>query len=216
MVFSKKYMLLFIYQNGAVTALNRRMRAKEIISELHGVYDYRSAPVNTTDDLISLMTQLGFEVLSGGEYSLVFEKPTDPNFVVKVFNDPCYEAFIKFCKERPNDPFLPKFRGNGVRIRDRARMIRVERLSPLPHQTNDYSRILMLYNISKEPEDVVMWDLDDEQRAMVSTFADLRAALPNMCRLDMHRDNIMLRGQTPVIIDPFSHEETDGWASGVL
>lgn len=198
------------------------MRAHEVITELYGTYDLRTKPISNLAELEELMQSLGFQVLDGGEYSLVFTRE-GMDQVVKVYNDACYDSFIKFCKEHPNNPYLPKFRGNGVRINSKARMIRIERLTPLPRQASgasgpEFAQLQLLYNISKNPnpEDLAMWDLDDEKKAIIDTFAALRAYISDGCRLDIHDANIMMRGKTPVIIDPFSDADADGWASGVI
>lgn len=189
------------------------MRAKEIISELYGTYDLRSAPVQSVDELSALMAKNGYKEIGAGEYGAVYGNDR-LNQVIKIYNDECYEAFVKLCKSRPGDPHLPKFRGNSVRLRNGARMIRLERLTPAKEAT--ISQVHLLYSIAQRPEEKEMWGLEGEKGSMVETLEALIAGMPTMCRVDLNAGNIMMRGQTAVIIDPFNHATKDGWASGKL
>jgi len=193
------------------------MRVSEILNELSGASVYRRKNVKSIDDLSTLMTTLGFHYLDGGEYSAVFEK-NDIDMVVKVFNDSCYENFINFCRQHSGNPHLPKFRGSSVKINNKARMIRIERLESVAQDDPLAAQIVSLDKIANltKPEELIMWELSDEQKAIIEILKKLEAVRPNKCRMDLHFGNIMKRGDTMVIIDPFAHYEKSGWASGVI
>lgn len=186
------------------------MRNSKIISELKGAKTHLDQPIKNIDDLHDYMVSLGFEFVGGGEFSLVFESPlTDA--VVKVYNDECYDEFVKFCFENLTNPFLPKFRGRGVRLRDGARMIRIEKLLPL--SINDCRGIQLLTNLVKKggsgPHE--MWDFTPKQQMLYNTVEALYKSLRAPCTMDIHSGNVMQRpnGQI-VIIDPFAPDR-DGW-----
>ena len=187
------------------------MRANEIITELKGAKTHINQGIDNIFDLKDYMEGLGFTYIAGGEFSLVFQGPSD--LVVKVYNDECYDEFIKFCLARPTNPFLPKFRGRGVRLTPDARMIRIERLLPIPPSEWQKAGVQTITAIVRSDDDVDMWDLNDSQKALYQTIKNLYNEMASPCWLDIHAGNVMMRpsGQL-VIIDPFAPSR-NGWHS---
>jgi len=67
--------------------------------------------VLTAEDLSSYTGRLvqQLHLLGEGSFAQVFQHPTDPNMVVKVFaDDPVYLQYVNFCQRNPNNRWLPK------------------------------------------------------------------------------------------------------------
>ena len=176
------------------------MRANEIINELSGVKHQIRQPITNKDELVGFMLARGFKLLTDeGNFSRVFDHG---DFVVKVYNDKCYDRFIDYCRANPS-PNLPKFRGAGVPLPGgQARMIRIERLEPLQgnHGLNT------LRSLAKQPAEAAdAWELSPAQITLLNTLRGLYANLGENsgCFLDIHRHNVMQRGDTLVVIDPY-------------
>lgn len=188
------------------------MRSHEIF-ELAGAKVHREQPIETLTQLEAYMAKLGFKVIGGGEFSLVFENPKLSQ-VVKVYNDECYDRFIAFCKAHPENPCLPRFHGNGVRLNGRARMIRIERLTPASNEEQRSKGIFTLKRIAdnKKPhDDMEQWDMSPKQQLFLDTLQTLHAQKGN-CWVDLNPGNVMKRGNQFVIVDPYAPDH-DGWAS---
>jgi len=163
-------------------------------------------------DLVVYMKKLGFHMLGGGEYSLVFQNETRDD-VVKVYNDECYDRFIAFCKAHPENPCLPRFFGNSVRLNDKARMIRIERLLPASFVEQEQAGIATLKKVAANPpKEFEQWDFTPEQQQFLDTLQELHAQKGN-CWIDINPGNVMKRGHEQfVIVDPYAPDR-DGWAS---
>jgi hypothetical protein len=186
------------------------MRSHEIF-ELAGAKVHTSRPIETVEQLEDYMETLGFSMLSGGEFSLVFENPR-VNEVVKVYNDECYDRFISFCKAHRNNPCLPRFRGNGVRLNEKARMIRIERLSETTSEEQRAAGLHTLVSIASKPQaDFEQWDFSPEQQLFLDTLQELHSQKGG-CWVDLNSGNIMKRGDQFVIVDPYAPDR-DGWGS---
>ena len=187
------------------------MRAHEILAELAPAKIHTNQNITNLKELVEYMATLGFTVLGGGEFSLVFENPRFGQ-VVKIYNDECYDSFIEFCKSRPGDPCLPKFRGNSVRLAPNARMIRIERLEDVEYDELAASGFFTLEKIAKSPwVEWEQWDMTPEQEDMLKTLKALYAIKSDKCFMDLGH-NVMRRGEQLVIVDPFAPDR-NGWFS---
>lgn len=91
------------------------------------------------DEVYRILTKAGYDFLGQGSFGSVFEKP-GANYVLKVFaaNDDAYLAFIELARAHPDNPHFPKFTGKIVRVNDRFRAIRMEKLRPADSTVVDY------------------------------------------------------------------------------
>ena len=188
------------------------MRFYEIgrLDELAGVKTY-TARIKNLRELEEVMAGFGFQCISGGEYSRVFEN-LKRGQVVKVYNDECYDRFIRFCKSNPSNPYLPRFRGNSIKVRADARMISIERLQPMTYDEIIASGVWRLLEIAKNPsDDGVQWDIPEDMQPLFETLKQL-VATAGPCWIDINAGNVMKRGNQLVIIDPYAPDR-DGWAS---
>lgn len=194
------------------------MRLEEFarIDELAGIKQYNPAHINNLAELERFMAQFGFTCLDGGEFSRVFENPKLGQ-VVKVYNDECYDQFIALCKANTGNPHLPRFKGNSIRLRPDARMIRIERLTPMGGFDEFKAEgIYTMLHIAKdrvfnvEPGD---WEVPPESESLLKAFELICANLQeNKCWIDIGQGNMMKRGNTLVILDPYAPHR-QGWAS---
>lgn len=133
-------------------------------------------------DATTLMKNYGFKTVGAGKYGSVFENPSYP-YVIKVFmKDTAYLKWLNFAKEHPNNPYVPKIRGKVVRLGDKFMAVRLEKLTG-----------------SADP--MFIYDLEDKGDKDAIAILDFFDKHSNL--LDLHAGNMMMRGKTPVIIDPF-------------
>lgn len=71
----------------------------------------RLTATTLTEYLKDLKSQ-GIEPVAKGSHAFVFQHPTDPTTMVKVFtHDPAFESYTKFCQSNPDNPYLLKIKG---------------------------------------------------------------------------------------------------------
>jgi hypothetical protein len=153
---------------------------------------------DSLDQAYQVLTNAGYEYMGGGDYSGVFKKP-GANYVLKFFSaeDDAYLAFIDLVQHNPS-PHFPKFYGKLVPVTDRFYAIRMEILRPAD---GSFARQIQNYidpDDEDEYQDALEYMTDDLRHAcdLVRELAD------SGYELDLMTKNIMLRGSTPVIIDP--------------
>lgn len=141
-------------------------------------------------ELISSFKEYGFNLIGQGKYGIVFSHPK-LSYIVKVFmKDSAFLRWWKFCMQHQDNPFCPKFRGKIGKLSNNFYTLRVEKLSPTQHQAfSEFQSQLRAYP-GKVPE--------DKHVAEVVEFLHANKDL-----LDLHGENVMMRGNQLVIIDPF-------------
>jgi len=181
----------------------------------------------TKDDLIDLMNSKGYEVLGEGLHAIVFGKD---NKVAKFFQgrDECFVDFVRFSRERSENPHLPKFGEIHESVvvlngKDEYHLVFTEKLQAPPKrlinresflgQAYIYLRKFHLQTgkFSPNKKDQVKFDsalrrLEKSQPGLVQTIVDIHKdpSLTN-CIWDLHEENFMMREDgTLVIIDPVS------------
>ena len=164
---------------------------------------------------VDRLKSAGYNSLGSGYYGQVFEKP-GADYVLKVFSnrDKAYTEFVNLVKSNSNDHF-PKFRGDLVKINDAYSAIRMEKLNP---NTDEKIASYLDYYISdgktdydeyfngfdEEEADDVIYDMFESDPSLRSACNLIKSKLAKKFNIDIHDDNIMWRGTTPVIIDPAS------------
>jgi hypothetical protein len=88
-----------------------------------------------TKQFVNKLTKAGYtpSVIGGGSYGSVFEHPSNPNEVVKIFHgDPEYEEFAKYARDNhENDPHLPKIQAVH-KLSPTLGYVRMEKLFKIP------------------------------------------------------------------------------------
>lgn len=143
-------------------------------------------------DAFHLLQKAGWQQLDDGGYSNVLHHP-DKDYIVKlVSDDVAYWAFLRAIGGSQN-PYWPRFRGKPVRLRssdpeDTNFAVRMEKLREITN--TEYVKFAGDYRYGADPDIV-------EAKAVIDK-------LKKRFRLDMKRDNIMVRPGDGhfVIIDP--------------
>lgn len=170
----------------------------------------------------NVLKQEGFTPVGSGLYATVYAHPQLP-YVLKIFQvkDHAYLNFVKMAQQH-NNPHFPKFRGKPMRITPEYYAIRMETLSDW--SANSASILdRALVHISGITDDLPDWrhifdaPYDEETKRALKVFfqrwpkfLDALILLQEFeqtqqgVHFDLHFENIMKRGNTPVITDPFS------------
>ncbi|CAM6054481.1 unnamed protein product [Sphagnum tenellum] len=158
------------------------------------------------------LEQAGYERIGriGSAYAMIFAKPSE-NSVLKLYKkeDTAFTAFVAFCRENNNQHF-PKFSRNSIAIKDTEyNAVRTERLKEgSPGQLKEvakYFKDYCRYSPKEYDEDFVHWA--EANASLMAAFKLLtdrfdRSIFAGKLYFDLHSQNMMMRGNTVVIIDP--------------
>ena len=161
------------------------------------------------DEIDQFMEKYGFKEVGSGAYATVFINDDYP-FALKIFmKDSGYVEWLKFCKANQDNPFVPKVRGNLVKIYKTVYAVRMEKLKPIV--LSDFSKLIVdnelnnLYykNVLIKREKIQNNTIDLTGNKYIDSIIEIFKR--NSKILDLHSGNMMKRddGQI-VIIDPFS------------
>ena len=179
-------------------------KAKEILGG-----DIRDKPLYATlVEWQSIMEAYGFTHLGTGSYGSAYEHPSYP-WVFKVFkHDNSYLKFYNYVRKNQHNPNLPKTKGSYIKIGTDAYAVRLEKLTPI---TDDqYYKLQDLIDIFRDTFNPKL-KITDNVRSLIQQnpgIYEITNALYNSktfgddSHIDMHGGNIMMRGNTPVFIDP--------------
>lgn len=168
------------------------------------------------------LTNWGYEKAASGTFADVYTKP-GTNKVLKVFDDDRgYLQFIRFVKKNPSQHY-PVFLSKLVKVSPWINAIRIEKLTPIGRNYRGVSK----EDISEIIRRMSWYDNWDEMIAdttkrqgtkeiieLLKYFQKTQPGLLDAVRLlfsntkkktdvDLHDDNMMLRGNTIVISDPW-------------
>jgi hypothetical protein len=188
------------------------------INELTG---YKNDPVYLAfqdtyglPDFISKIKKLGYaqsinlshRLIGDGAFAGVFAKPDDP-YVIKIYDpDPGYEKYLKYVVANQTNPHVPKLRGRPVRLGSSIRIVRIEKLSPVktPEQHDVYEKIRnYVDDFGKDYAYSII-----NQKIVDGMFPKIGPLLQELSAnkqiLDLGKQNVMFRGDIPVITDPYA------------
>lgn len=166
-----------------------------------GTSDQRATAFEKFDDL---MTKNGFRNIGSGEFSGIYEKSGYP-WVFKIFsNDPAYLRFVQWARKHQDNPNLPRFKGAPMLIAPDTYVVRMENLSRIdPGQHGELMRLIRAINTTEQPPERAKWlEVLGKRWPGIYQIVDLILHGWKDLELDLHPGNIMMRGTTPVIIDP--------------
>lgn len=178
-----------------------------LIRELKGVKktpEYQATDSEFLSILIQKLRDLGYKQyeLGFGAYGVVYARPQD-DYVIKIFKkDKGYESYLKFIEKFKSSPYVPRIRGKITKISNKYSFVRIEKLQPIDKEL--YLKIMEL----KYPSDIELREKNiDEFEKNYPGFVDFLNQLTkytnqSMFSLDLNKDNIMMRNNTPVITDP--------------
>jgi len=159
----------------------------------------RMADVKTVDSrdtswrlpIEKFMKENGFSKLGSGKYASVFGNP-NYNFVVKVFlKDAAFLRWYEFIKANQSNPYVPKIRGKIMKLSDLIFGMRIEKLTSF----NGGGKFMDEYR---------KWKSDNKYRSGDKNIDSILDHFDkNSKLLDLHGDNMMMRGKQDVVIDPY-------------
>ena len=167
---------------------------------------------NDLDNARNVLHNAGYLTLGSGSFAEVFYKPnSNSDYVLKLFKsmDTGYMAFIKLAQATKNIHF-PIFRGKMMKITKHYYAIRIERLSEMPfndESTKISDLILGYVEFPKDPTFIErMRKLEKTQPGIIEACDILRMTMDRLdIQNDLHAGNMMMRGKTIVITDPFGY-----------
>ena len=156
------------------------------------------------EQFTSELVKYGFRRIGFGTFGTVYEKSGYP-WIFKIFNtDPAYLTYLKWAIMHQSNPHAPKIKGKILKINDNTFAVRMERLTDFNFKNDAIlsrlQRMLDMYTGSHQT-------LYGNDRIWVQEhFPKLVELMDEMSErgfpFDIHKNNIMMRGNTPVIIDP--------------
>lgn len=190
------------------------MRISDLLEDFY-MLDEITRPANMSDAK-EILIKAGYDLVGSGLYANVFIRPGEDS-VLKLFNaeDNAYIAFYNLVRNNNNTHF-PKFKGRLMKITGWYYAARIEKLEPLPpsfHGYNTFALMLTIHallnnrlnnrKISNTERQMVEF-IRNYQPGFLEALQYLHKTLGQQHRLDIHPGNVMLRGDTMVITDPFS------------
>ena len=182
------------------------IRLKEYLKELYKPRELSRAKknlksvtsVDTRNDkwmvsLPDLFGNYGFKKVGSGKYASVFINPKY-KYAVKVFmKDAAYLRWIDFAIKNQKNPYVPKIRGKVVKITPLVYAIRLEKLTSYSYAGG--GDFMKAYS---------KWKNDPSYKSGDSNIDDVLAHFEKNKRLlDIHGENLMMRGKQVVVIDPY-------------
>jgi hypothetical protein len=168
----------------------------------------RGGSSDPLDQFDEFMAQHGFDLVGSGSYGMVWEKQGYP-WLFKVFmDDPAYLWWISWAVKHQDNPNVPRVKGLPVKIAPNTYVVRLEKLNNLMlragNLSRDYEKLAYLLSRIETVDDLSKEDLQWIRHQYPGIYDILRMIqkIPSRFALDLHSRNIMMRGETPVLIDP--------------
>jgi hypothetical protein len=183
--------------------------------------------------LHGILRDYGWKILGTGFEATVAEKPGMPYVLKIFPRASKYTQFVQFCQQQANNPHLPRFSRYVRPVpQTNFAYVRMEKLKPVREATlmNSYAEYLCAVDQVFRSEDresvfwnhaMSRWDLDElPEKSGYTDVTDCAAQAPESWRqvieslvqlmhsegltqFDLHSENMMLRGSTLVVTDPF-------------
>lgn len=166
---------------------------------------YDEVPRENLRAAVQELIRQGWEVLGKGYFSYVVTRPGLPYVVKLSHSDRGYRKYLEFVRANANNPHVPKVRGLGVRLRPDIYAIRIENLEPLTSWKDPFLR---KYVSPELPADFDSLFHPRNEEFLKTNHPELRKVIDYIERTafenDLNWTNVMRRGDTLVITDPFA------------
>jgi hypothetical protein len=144
-------------------------------------------------------------LIGEGLYAGVFARPGD-SYVIKLFQqDPGYEKFLKYILVNQQNPHVPQIKGKPVTIQKYYKIVRLEKLAKMSsdHHMDTYNRIISyVSDYGKSYANTLnLYQLETQYPQLIPLLQELSK---NKYLLDLSKNNILFRGDVPVITDPYA------------
>jgi hypothetical protein len=143
----------------------------------------------------------GFRLLGDGCYAAVFESNTDPNLVYKIGNT-VQDPYLDYINANIASKHFPRIHKTYIDYENNYYLVIMERLDPLPvHKRKTLTLDLLEQFTGDKQTSCAMLEVVEHVNKLLNEFGAIK--------LDLHSENIMMRGINPVITDPLSHDEIE-------
>lgn len=152
-------------------------------------FDEIAQQINEYPNSLVDIEDIGYRFVGDGAYANVFVSNSGDH-VVKIFRyDRAYMKWLNFCYKNQHNPYVPKLMSNVYKLVDDYYAVFMEVLK------TDYDKIYendlwKCVVLSKDPKDEFQSVLYNE----ISSNSHLE---------DLHSGNILFRGETAVVTDPY-------------
>ena len=160
-------------------------------------------------DAMEELRSLGFKKIGNvSSFAHVFYHP-NLNYILKLFEkDDGYIEFYKLAIQHQNNPHFPKFRGKMMKVNKRFYAIRIEKLTELANSPSaePIFRGAQAYLRANGFSGSYIEQIKNEFPLFLEALDIIKDCLNTSnvnLRFDLHNENIMMRGECPVITDPF-------------
>lgn len=189
-------------------------RINELQSSLSHYRDTLKGEWEIPSQLIDYLNSNGYKKIGSGSFSDVYEKQGE-KFILKLMlraqNRDCYIPFVEFIGRHSNK-HLPKV--GRIRNYGNWSLIPIEKLSSLTHIDDEREDVKMIYAFNRAIKGNNKYHRERYDKLKIQfpelakTLELLYSGMSNKCSFDLHRDNIMKRGNTIVFSDPFGYTKT--------
>jgi hypothetical protein len=162
-----------------------------------------SDPTAHLKTIAAKLNELGYQQynIGSGYYAQVYARPQD-NYVIKIFReDRGYTTFLNYVRKNANNPYVPKLKGKIIKLPNNYSIVRLEKLKRM--DIDLFKKID--YAVFNEHDKPLIAEIEEQYPGLIEFIRSLmKIASDNNIHYDLHRSNMMMRGDTPVIIDPFA------------
>lgn len=165
------------------------------------------AEIDKLESIVTKLNELGYKKYSIGQgfYARVYARPQD-DYVIKIFRqDRGYTRFLQYINTNRNNPYVPKLRGKIIKLPNNFNLVRIEKLNFIPLDLFNQIKFADVYPQDKE-------EINKSYPGLLDFIRELKEIAQysgKTVHFDLHRNNMMMRGDTPVITDPFSDPTED-------
>ena len=154
------------------------------------------------EKLTDYLEDQGFKHIGQGSFSEIYLKPGYPWMFKLWSHDPAYLWWITWAAKHQDNPNVPRVKGLPVQIAPDTYVVRLEKLRS--RGAYDHTQLADLLNNVETIDDISKEDLQWIRKEYPGIYDALRVIqrAGSSFVVDLHSDNIMMRGQTPVLVDP--------------
>ena len=165
--------------------------------------EFDDSNAGALSDAVNQLRLQGWRVIGKGYYAYVLKAPVK-DYVIKLsYGDSGYQKFLKFIRSNPGNPHVPRIRGLGVKLSPDVYAIRMEQLIPITRT----DPVLAQYIAPGLPVEFDSIWHEDNIDFLKASHPELYQTFVSLYRMDPDNDidytNVMRRGDTLVITDPF-------------
>ena len=184
------------------------MRVSEILNEEQRLNELTRP--NSMFAAGEILRKAGYKRLGEGEFAVIYGKP-GKSHILKLFKatDEAYMEFINITLQHP-DIHFPKFKGKLMKITDGYCAIQMEKLKRVTGFNASYVLATYITRMQQWQEFDIrpgpdMENLEKRQPGIMKTCQLIAQGISPNRAVDIHSENIMMRGNTLVITDPVAY-----------